>query len=265
MPVISVLMGIYNCERTISGAIESIRNQTFRDWELILCDDASTDSTAEIAESFCRKDPRIRLIRNDNNKKLSFTLNRCFSLASGEFCARMDGDDLCSPDRFSIQLKFLQKHPEYSFTTTVMKRFDEKGIWYDPEISDGFEPGRNDLIKGSPFCHATMVIRKSALAAINGYRVLSETEGTEDYDLWFRLYAAGFRGYVIGLPLYQMFDGKAAEKRRTFRRRLNEARIRFQGYRLLKIPIPLRIYLLKPFIAWLTPSMVRKQRSFRKK
>ena len=126
MPKISVLMGAYNCADTIEASIKSIQSQTFADWELIICDDGSFDNTAEIIRKLQKDDERIVLIKNDSNKGLSYTLNHCLRFAKGEYCARMDGDDLCDSSRLKKQYDFLETHTEYAFVSTTMKRFDEK-------------------------------------------------------------------------------------------------------------------------------------------
>lgn len=254
MPKVSVLMGAYNCAKTIGDSMESIINQTFTDWEMIICDDGSKDDTVEVVKSYCEKDGRIKLIQNDCNHGLSYTLNRCLEVATGEYCARMDGDDLCDPTRFAKQVKFLDEHPDYGFVSTTMKRFDEKGVYQDPPVGDIYVPTKKDLIKSSPFCHAPVMIRREAYLLVDCYRVRKQTLGVEDYDLWFRLYAKGVKGCIIEEPLYSMFDGRDAAHRRTFRRRLNEAWVRRQGYKAIKVNIFSRIYVLKPILIGLIPQ-----------
>ena len=258
MPRVSVLMGAYNCAETIAESIRSIQAQTFSDWEMIVCDDGSADNVAEIVKEFCRDDARIRLISNDKNRGLSYTLNHCLQYAVGEYCARMDGDDLCDPRRFEKQVKFLDEHPEYGFVSTTMKRFDEEGYYQIPENGEPYEPSKKEYIKGSPFCHAPVMIRRQAYDAVDGYRVSDKLLGVEDYDLWFRLYACGIRGCMLREPLYSMFDGRGAGKRRTFRRRMNEAWVRRRGYKLIGVPLYLRIYVLKPIIIGLIPQWLYK-------
>ncbi len=254
MPKISVLMGAYNCAETIGKSIESIQAQTVTDWELIICDDGSSDNTIEIVKEYQNNDDRIVLIQNDKNRGLSYTLNHCLEVAKAEYCARMDGDDLCAPNRFEIQIKFLEEHPEYSFVSSTMKRFDEKGYYDEPVIGDGYEPTNLSFVKGSPFCHAPVMIKKEAYDAVDGYRVRPETLGVEDYDLWFRLYAKGYKGFMLENPLYDMFDGRGAAKRRTFKRRMNEAWVRKEGYKALKIPMIKRIFIFKPIAVGLIPQ-----------
>lgn len=254
MPRISVLMGAYNCADTIGKSIESIQMQTVTDWEMIICDDGSSDNTTEVVKEYQKNDKRIILIQNDKNRGLSYTLNHCLEFAKTEYCARMDGDDLCSPNRFETQLNFLENHPEYSFVSSTMKRFDEDGYYDEPAIGAGYEPTNMSFVKGSPFCHAPVMIKKEAYDAVGGYRVRPETLGVEDYDLWFRLYAKGFKGYMLENPLYDMFDGRGAAKRRTFKRRLNEAWVRKEGYKSLNIPMIYRLMVFKPILVGLIPQ-----------
>lgn len=263
MPEISVLMGVHDCASTVGASIESIRRQTFGDWELIVCDDGSADGTVSVVESYRRRDPRIHLLRNDGNRKLAYTLNRCLEASTGRYCARMDGDDLCDESRLELQHDFLERHREYGFVSTAMRRFDEDGIYDEATGRRDRCPSLRDYVKGSPFCHAAVMMRRSAYERVGGYRDLPMTVGVEDYDLWFRLLSVGIRGYVLGRPLYSMYDGRGAARRRTWRRRLNEFRVRSYGYGILHVPWLLRLYALKPLAIGLLPdSVYRRLRLF---
>ena len=161
----------------------------------------------------------------------------------------MDGDDLCAPSRFEEQVAFLDNNKEYAFVSTRMTRFDEHGTYQVPAPIESYSPNKMDFVKGSPFCHAPVMIRKSAYDRVNGYRDIPQTLGVEDYDLWFRLYAEGYKGYILQEPLYHMFDGRDAAKRR-----LKEAWVRKNGYKILHVPYIYRIYILKPIIIGLIPQ-----------
>ncbi len=259
MPLISVLMGAYNCADTLGASIEAIQNQTVTDWELIICDDGSTDTTVEVVRAYAAEDDRIVLLQNEKNHGLSYGLNRCIEAARGEFCARMDGDDLCEPTRFEIELAVLREHPEYALVSTTMKRFDENGVYSVPETGEAYVVTKKDFVKGSPFCHAPAMIRTEAYRQVNGYRDIERTRGVEDYDLWFRMYAAGMQGCMLRQPLYSMFDGREAAMRRSFRRRKNEAWVRKEGYRMLKTPWLSRVYVCKPILLGLIPQWLYKK------
>ena len=126
--MISIIMGIYNCASTLNEAIDSIIEQTYPNWEFIICDDGSQDNSYEIAKEYEKADPeRFMVIKNSENKGLNATLNRCLKIATGEYVARMDGDDLCDPTRFQKEADFLNRHPEYAIVSTPMIFFDENG------------------------------------------------------------------------------------------------------------------------------------------
>lgn len=125
-PLISVLMGIYNCADTLEEAVECIINQTYTNWELILCDDCSTDNTSEVAAILAERDKRIVLLKNKTNMTLAPTLNKCLDVAQGKYVARMDGDDICSKDRFENEMLFLENHPEYALVSCQMNLLIKK-------------------------------------------------------------------------------------------------------------------------------------------
>lgn len=258
MPKISVLMGVYNCESTIRKSIQSIINQSITDWEFIICDDGSKDKTVSIIEEIAKNEKRIVLLINEENKGLSYSLNKCIKHAKGEFCARMDGDDLCSSNRFEKQIEFLEHNLEYGFVSSTMNRFDEKGVYQDGTIDNSYSPTKMHFVKGSPFCHAPTMFRTEVYHLVDGYRDIEKTKGVEDYDLWFRLYEKGVKGYILKTPLYSMFDGRDAGKRRTFNRRINESWVRWNGYKLLNIPFVWRVYALKPIIIGFIPQWLYK-------
>jgi glycosyltransferase EpsE len=100
------------------------------------------------------------------------------------------------------------------------------------------------------------MIRKEVYDAVGGYRVTDQVLGVEDYDLWFRIYAHGYVGYNLDEKLYSMFDGVGAAKRRTWKRRANEMWIRYNGYKMLNLPIWERVYALKPIIVGIIPAFI---------
>ena len=252
---ISVLMGIYNCEATLRQALDCIVAQTYPNWELILCDDGSSDGTVSIAEEYLHRYPaKVKLLRNEKNMGLNITLNRCLAAAEGEFVARMDGDDHCSPDRFEKQLSFLKSHPKFGWVSSAMSYFDENGTWKTGTALEFPQP--RDFIPGTPFCHAPSMLRTDVLRSVNGYDESPRVVRVEDYDLWFRLYAKGHRGANLNEPLYQMRDDEKAYKRRKFRYAFNEAYVRFRGYRMLGLTGKCYLYVLRPILVGLLPKPV---------
>ena len=251
-PTISIISGIYNCADTLGEAIESILAQTVTDWEWILCDDASADNTYAIAKAYVDQYPsKFILLKNEQNMGLNFTLNKCLAYARGEYISRMDGDDICSPERFEEELRCLEENPDIAIVSTDMEFFDETGTW--GRISHPEYPENKDFLHGSPFCHAPCMVRKEAYDAVNGYSVDKKLLRVEDYHLWIKMYAKGFKGKNIGLPLYKMRDDRNAYSRRKFRYRLNESYVRLLVVRNLKLPFYTAIYSLRPSIVGLLP------------
>lgn len=254
IPKISVLMGVYNCADTVTDAIQCITDQTYTDWELIICDDGSTDNTYDIVNSLAKQEHRIVLIRNEKNKGLAPTLNHCLKYARGEYTARMDGDDVCTSDRFEKELAVLESNPEIAVVSCFMNFFDEDGI-YGISQYDTY-PRKKDLIKHSPFCHAGCMMRKSVLEILGGYSENESVRRMEDYDLWFRLYRAGYQGYNLPEVLYSMRDDRQAYKRRKFKFRLNSAKLKLRIYKEFKPGLKYAPHIIAPVIKGILPEKI---------
>ena len=251
-PKISVLMGIYNCESTVGEAIASIFQQTYPHWELILCDDGSTDGTYETAKRYAAQRPdQCVLLRNDKNRKLAYTLNRCLHAASGELIARMDGDDISHPDRFEKQVDYLRSHPDIQLVGTGMQAFDESGPVR--RLQRRRCPDQGDIRSGVPFFHATILAQRTVFDTLKGYTAAERTDGVEDMEFWFRFYAQGFRGENMAEILYDVRDDLRTARRRTFSRRVRAVQTLAFGYRLLGIP---RYRLVFPGLALLAKGLV---------
>lgn len=254
-PTISIISGIYNCADTLPAAIESIIAQTVTDWEWILCDDASSDDTYAVAMKYSNQYPgRFVLLKNERNMGLNYTLNRCLEHAKGQYIARMDGDDVCSPERFAVELEALETNPDIAIVSTDMEFFDETGTW--GKISHQEFPRNKDFLAGSPFCHAPCMVRKEAYDAVSGYSVDKKLLRVEDYHLWVKMYAKGFKGRNIPQPLYKMRDDRNAYNRRKFKYRLNEAYVRLLLVKELKLPVCGCVYALRPIIVGLLPKKI---------
>jgi glycosyltransferase EpsE len=253
---ISVLMGIYNCATTLEHAVASIQNQTYTNWELILCEDGSSDNTYEIAKELAAKDNRIVLLRNERNMGLNATLNRCLAAATGDYIARMDGDDDCVPERFEKQIAFLESHPEFQIISSPMILFDENGEWGCTKSPEYPQP--EDTVGGTAFCHAAVMLKKDCMDRVGGYTEDRRMLRVEDVNLWIKLYAAGYRGYNIQEPLYRMRNDQNALNRRKYRYRINSTYVRLQGCRMLKLGPRSYVKACIPMIIGLVPSRLRQ-------
>ncbi len=259
---VSIIMGVYNCASTLRESIDSIIQQTYENWEFIICDDGSRDNTLEIVQEYADKYPeKFIVLRNKTNKGLNATLNRCFKMSKGEYIARQDGDDISVKTRFQQEVNFLNKHSEFAFVSSNMSFFDESGIW--GEWKNPERPQREDFFKQSPcFCHAPCMIRRKAFFDVKGYTVKKRYLRCEDVNLWYKLYAKGYKGYNIQRPLYMMRDDKNAYKRRTIKNRINIILTEWDGMRSLDCRlIEYRFWVKKVFknvIAVLIPERLYK-------
>ena len=252
---VNVIMGIYNCAETLPEAIDSILNQTYTDWQLIMCDDGSTDNTYQIAEKYRNQfSDKIILIKNEKNLGLNITLNNCLQYSTGEYVARMDGDDISLPTRFEKEVCFLDTHPEYAIVSTPMEYFDEQGTFRIGK--GGGEPNIKTFAKGTPFCHAPCMVRKIAYDTVGGYAVSKKRLRVEDWDLWIRIYEKGYRGFNLSEPLYKMRDDRNAFKRRKFKYRINEARVSISAIKRLKLSKVNYIFAIRPILVGLLPTPI---------
>lgn len=255
MKKVSVIMGIYNCSDTLEEAVECIIGQTYTNWELVLCDDGSSDETYSVARRLAGRYPgQIILLRNEQNRGLNHTLNRCLEAATGDYIARMDADDRCSPERFAVEVEVLNSNPDIAIVSTDMEHFDELGAW--GRQSHPTLPVPKDFVHGTPFNHAACMVCAEAYKAVKGYSEDRKFLRVEDYQLWIKMYAAGFRGRNIHKVLYQMRDDRNAYSRRKFVYRLNEARVKALAVKALKLPVYNYLYALRPIIVGLLPAGV---------
>lgn len=189
-PAVSVLLPAYNGARTLHRAIMSIMQQSFRDWELIVVDDGSTDETWDIISSF--KDTRVRAIKHDNNLGLVQALRTGTKLCAAQLIARQDHDDFSHRDRLLIQTNYLTKHPEIAIVGTWAQVVDEAKIEKHKIVKLLRHPRHHGNIRwlalfNSPFVHGSVVIRREILEVMGGYSESSLLTPPEDYELWSRL------------------------------------------------------------------------------
>lgn len=183
-PKVTVLMPVYNGEKYLREATESILNQTYTDFEFLIIDDGSTDNSAELVESY--HDPRIRLVRNGANLKLIETLNRGLKLAVGEYIARMDCDDISLPRRLEIQTGLLDRFPDVGVAGGRVRIVDERLQFIAaPERPITVLQNRWRLLYKTPLMHPTAVFRRSLALDLGGYS--PDAVHAEDYDLWSRM------------------------------------------------------------------------------
>lgn len=207
-PKISVLLPVYNSELYIKEAIDSILNQTFSDFELIIIDDASTDKSVEIIKSY--EDYRIHLIKKPKNSGYTNSLNHGLTLAKGKFIARMDSDDFSLPTRFEKQIAFLEANPNVVLCGTAFQHMHNDFYVSVPEQNDQIKVG---MLQECKIGHPTVMMQTSFLKKHNlTYNTLMEP--AEDYDLWTRMIHLGkFHNLQEPLLKYRVHENQVSSQR----------------------------------------------------
>jgi glycosyltransferase involved in cell wall biosynthesis len=177
-------MPVYNGEKFIKETIESVLNQSFSDYELIIVDDGSTDASYEIISSYI--DHRIKYYKNEINSGIVFSLNRALEIASSEYIARIDADDICLKNRLKIQLDFLEKNKNVGVCSGSICYIDSIGIeGVTVKVPISIDECRVRFLFGNPVIHPASMFRRALAIKVGGY-----TEGmepAEDYDFWLKL------------------------------------------------------------------------------
>ena len=189
MPRVSVAMPVYNREKYVAESIESVLNQTYTDFEFLICDDGSTDGTWDILKKYETEDKRIKLFKNEANLGISRTLNKLISYAQGEYLARQDSDDLWLKNKLKIQVKFLDKDTKYDFVASNCIFINEFGRYKYSSLSYYSGNINKHLDLGNIICHSSVVLKLKCLKNIfpDGVYYRPIYEYAEDYDLWCRL------------------------------------------------------------------------------
>lgn len=253
-PLVSVIMGVYDQDNQIElmQAVNSILVQSFTDFEFIIYDDGSEETSAAYIRKLTALDKRIRVIRNEENKGLAFSLNQCIGEAGGKYLARMDADDISLPDRLKKEVDFLERHPEYAWVGTNCEVFEHENIWGTLVMAE--EPDQYNYLPFSPFIHPTVMFRRELFEEGSGYEVTQETLRCEDYELFLRLYQQGLRGYNLQEELFLYRQGISSYKKRTWQARWNEARIRARYFTRMDVPrLWQMIYIARPVATGLLP------------
>ncbi|MCO6481931.1 MAG: glycosyltransferase [Flavobacteriales bacterium] len=196
MPAITILLPFRNAAATLDAAIASMARQTFRDWELLLIDNASSDAGTAMAETWAKCDPRIRLVQEER-VGIAHALNRGLEQARGRYITRMDADDSSHPERLAKQIEFLEDHPEIgvlgtrtAFATTVER---SSGMRWFVQWQNGIISPQQHYVKrfvDAPLAHPSVMFRRELVEHHGNY---STAPLPEDHELWLRWMHAGVR------------------------------------------------------------------------
>jgi len=198
-PKVTVLMSVYNGERYLQKAIDSILGQTFNDFEFLIVNDGSTDKTVEILENY--NDPRIKIINNEKNIGLTKSLNKGLKLARGEYIARQDADDISMPERLEKELEFLGKNKNVALVGTDYFLINEKDKIIDKiNCLTESKDLKEKLLKGNQFGHGSVMFRRECIDKVGVYR--EEFKFAQDFDFLLRI-SEVYDVANISEPLYK--------------------------------------------------------------
>lgn len=211
-PLISVMMSVYNAERYVAEAIQSILGQTEGRFEFLIVNDGSRDASGSIIDRYAAQNSRIRAIHQEN-RGLIVSLNRMLDEARAPLVARMDSDDVSRPERFAVQLAWMQAHPDIAVLGTNTDELDADGAFFPCSDFHPEHPAdiRERLMAASAMCHPSVMMRRDVIRALGGYR--AAFRHCEDYDLWLRV---SERHDLYNLPdrlfLYRRSPDQVSEK-----------------------------------------------------
>lgn len=238
LPAVSILLPVYNSEKYLQQAIDSLLKQTFTDFELLIINDGSTDNSEKIIYSY--SDQRIVYIKNQSNKGLIYTLNRGIELAKGKYIARMDSDDICAAERLQKQFDRIDKDPDTSVigchVSFINEHGKKTGDWKEDLETSTYHAIKQKMVWENCIAHPTVMMRSDIMKK---YQYNENQKNTEDYDLWLRLLSDGYRIEKIGekLLLYRIHEasitGSILRKSNPFFKQYN-CKVKFLRKRILQ-------------------------------
>ncbi len=184
-PKVSVLMPAYNSEKYISEAIESILNQTFKDFEFIIIDDCSTDKTWNIIQKYEKQDSRITAVKNEKNMGIPINRNKLVSMAKGKYVVWQDSDDISVVNRIERQYAFMEKNPDVGICGGWLQFFNEKGVLALQKYERSDDKLRKKIFRYSPVSQGVAMIRKTVFDRVGKYD--EHIKQAEDLDMTFRI------------------------------------------------------------------------------
>lgn len=194
--LVSVIIPVYNAEKYISECIDSLLVQTYKNFELLILNDGSTDNTYDIIEGYSRKDERVKVYSREN-KGITITLNELLMMCNSPFIMRMDADDICLPNRIAIQMEFLENNPDIGFVGCQVELINSQGL----RLGRRFYPQAHKnivtyFLYGNPICHPSVFFNKNVVGDDLFYCEGEGLRHVEDIELWLRLLNK-YKGHVV--------------------------------------------------------------------
>lgn len=236
-PLVSVIMAEYNTEvNLLRQSIKSILEQEYKNFEFVIVDDCGKNNVEEIANEF--GDSRIKILKNEKNSGLVYSLNRAIELSTGKYIARMDTDDYSYPERLKKQVEFLEKNPIYDVIGGNIDYYDGENIWGRSTNKGGLVK-RKDILNSIPLCHPTIMGKREIFLDVGGY---PEFKRCEDYALWIELFSREYKLYNMKETVLRYHLSLDDYKKRTLKTRKDFFRLLNSQYKKLN---PSRSQILK--------------------
>lgn len=253
--MISVVMSVYNAEKYLREAIDSILNQTYQDFEFIIINDCSNDGSWAILKDYEERYPCMRLINNKENLGLTKNLNLALAMSKGEYIARMDADDISDPSRFEKQVSFFKNNTAIDILGTFSNDIDENGKTIRTRTVPVVHKDIMKMLpKLSPIVHPAVMFRKKSLEKIGYYNTKYRT--SQDLEMWFRAAAAGLKFHNIPEYLFKYRVDADFLLRKNFQFRWNDFKLRLEGYKCINLPWYEYSYAFIPIILGMIPSPI---------
>lgn len=250
-------MAVYNNESYLKKAIESVLSQSFKNFEFLIVNDASTDNSFNIIESFAKNDKRIKVINNIKKIGLTKSLNRALRQAQGEYIARMDGDDICFPERLARQFTFMEKNQNIGFCGTAPILIDKN----DKKIGKKIHPVKNKDIRRvvlsyCPFIHSTLMFRRQILEKVGLYN--EAFIFAQDYELILRLMSK-YKAANLKEPLlyYRVGEEKSISMAKLKQQEYLALKARWLALTKYNYPLLESWKLIKPVLSYLIPINIK--------
>lgn len=254
---VSIIMSVYNDKKFLEDAILSILQQTYKNFEFIICNDCSTDGSEKIIEKYAAQDDRIVYFKNEKNLGLAASLNVCLSKVTGVYVARMDSDDYSLEDRLQKQVAFLDENEwcavlggQVVYMNGENFVYDEKGSSYKIDIT------KTDVMKRVNVAHPTVMMRKTVVDQVGGYTVGDLTHRAEDYDLWCKIAEKGYQLHNLSDIVLKYRQDAVSIKKRKYCYRIEEFRIKNYWRKRMGYSIKYIVFAIKPLLVGLLPSSV---------
>jgi glycosyltransferase involved in cell wall biosynthesis len=234
-PVISIVLAVYNGEKFLKESIDSVLNQSYANFELIIINDGSFDSTQNIIDSY--SDERIICFKL-NHRGLSQALNFGIEKSRGDYIARIDDDDIWFKDKLNVQMKYLVDHPEIEFLATAKQVIDENGmilVTSEPERDLDYYELRSKLLENNIICHSSVLFKRSIIYHTGTYN--TNFKNSLDYEYWIRI-LDNHQGHLIGVPMVKYrISSKMLSIVKRYEQNLEVVRIKLKLFKRNRIKI----------------------------